>query len=94
VTGRDADRFAFKVPSLRNILKTGPYLHDGSIATIEEMIKVMAEYQLGKNLTDQEIANMVAFFGALTGDLPLAYIAKPELPANGPETPGPYEYDN
>jgi cytochrome c peroxidase len=94
VTGRDTDRFAFKVPSLRNILETGPYLHDGSIATIEEMIQVMAEYQLGKNLTDQEIANMVAFFGALTGELPMDFIAKPELPANGPDTPGPYEYDN
>jgi cytochrome c peroxidase len=94
VTGRDTDRYAFKVPSLRNILETGPYLHDGSIATIEEMIKVMAEYQLGKNLTDQEVANMVAFFGALTGDLPLDYIAKPELPASGPDTPGPYEYND
>lgn len=94
VTGRDADKFAFKVPSLRNILETGPYLHDGSIETIEEMISVMAEYQLGRVLTDAQIADMVAFFGALTGDLPMDYIAKPELPESGPDTPGPYEYQD
>lgn len=90
VTGLDIDRYSFKVPSLRNIAKTGPYLHDGSVASLSEMVSIMAEYQLGKNLKADEVAKIVAFLEALTGDLPLDYIAVPAFPPNGPDTPGPY----
>ncbi len=93
VTGLDADMYSFKVPSLRNIADTGPYLHDGSIESLEEMVSIMAEYQLGRTLTDDEIADIVAFMNALTGEVPTEYIALPELPVNGPDTPGPYEFE-
>ena len=93
VTGLDADTNVFKVPSLRNIAETGPYLHNGEIADLSEVVKIMAEYQLGKTLTDGEVASIVAFLGALTGDVPTDFIAVPELPENGPETPGPYEFE-
>lgn len=93
VTGLDADKYSFKVPSLRNIAETGPYLHDGSVDSLEEMVRIMAEYQLGKTLTDQEVADIVAFLKALTGTIPTDYIAVPEFPASGPDTPGPYEYE-
>ena len=42
----------FKVPSLRNIEKTGPYFHDGQTADLSTAVKMMAEYQLGKQLSD------------------------------------------
>jgi cytochrome c peroxidase len=45
---READMFSFKVPSLLNIAETGPYLHDGSITTLEEMVKLMAFHQLDR----------------------------------------------
>lgn len=93
VTGMEADRYSFKVPSLRNIAETGPYLHDGSVSSLSEMVRIMAEYQLGKDLTDAEVASIVAFLGALTGEIPTDYIAVPEFPPNGPDTPGPYEYE-
>lgn len=93
VTGLDADMYSFKVPSLRNIAETGPYLHDGSIGSLSEMVSLMAEYQLGRTLTDAEVSDIVAFLQALTGTIPTDYIAVPEFPADGPETPGPYEYE-
>lgn len=94
ITGEDADKFAFKVPSLRNIAKTGPYLHNGSITTLEEMVVLMAKYQLGKELTDAQVADIVVFLNALTGEVDMEYIAMPELPESGPDTPGPYEADS
>ncbi len=66
VTNRKRDEFKFKVPILRNIEKTGPYFHDGSIKTLEQAIKIMAEYQLGKQLTDEEVSNIKAFLSSLT----------------------------
>lgn len=82
VTGSERDRFFFKVPSLRNIEKTGPYLHDGSIASLPEMVTKMVEHQTKRDgpLSDEEMANMLAFLSSLTGELPSEYIAKPKLP--------------
>jgi cytochrome c peroxidase len=89
-TQNPADMLMFKVPHLRNIEKTGPYLHDGSITTLEDTVAMMAEYQtqMGKLQQDQ-IADMVAFLKTLTGELPTEYIAEPELPKSGPKTPKP-----
>ncbi|MCO4744922.1 MAG: c-type cytochrome [Proteobacteria bacterium] len=87
LTGNEADNYFFKVPSLRNITETGPYLHDGSIATLEETVKIMGEYQLGKELDDAQVSSIVTFLGALKGTPDPSYIAKPELPESGPETP-------
>lgn len=66
VTKNEAEKFFFKVPSLRNILLTGPYFHDGSIATIEDAVKKMGYHQLNKELSDEEVKSIVTFFGALT----------------------------
>jgi cytochrome c peroxidase len=89
VTGEEADHQVFKVPSLRNIAKTGPYLHDGSIQELDEMIRIMAEYQLGIPVDDAQVAAIEAFLGSLTGSVDAELIAKPELPPNGPDTPAP-----
>jgi len=90
VTKAKADEFIFKVPSLRNITETGPYLHDGSIASLEEIVQKMATHQLAKGeLTPDELSAILAFLGSLKGELPTADIAKPTLPASGPSTPPP-----
>ncbi len=67
VTGREADRHFFKVPSLRNVARTAPYFHDGSVRTLDEAIRLMAKYQLGRELTREETALIAEFLGALTG---------------------------
>lgn len=89
VTKAEEDQFKFRVPTLRNISKTGPYLHDGTIVDLPQMVRLMADHQLGQNLKDQEVADIVAFLEALTGDIPTPYIAQPELPPSGPKTPKP-----
>ncbi|MEQ1570203.1 MAG: cytochrome c peroxidase [Myxococcota bacterium] len=89
VTKNEADKLMFKVPQLRNITKTAPYYHDGSVATLEEAVKTMADYQLGKQLTDDEVKKIVAFLDTLTGELPTEYVAAPALPESGPKTPKP-----
>lgn len=68
VTGREEDRHVFKVPSLRNVALTAPYFHDGSVATLDEAIRVMARYQLGRDLADEEVAGIAGFLGSLTGE--------------------------
>lgn len=70
VTGSDGDQYMFKVPSLRNIEKTGPYFHDGSVESLKESIAIMSEIQLGKKLTEQEVADIEAFLKSLTGETP------------------------
>lgn len=67
VTGEDADRMRFKVPQLRNVAVTGPWFHDGSATTLDEAIRIMARIQLDKDLPDEQVADIVAFLGALTG---------------------------
>lgn len=84
VTQNEADKFFFKVPSLRNIDRTGPYFHDGKVATLDAAIRLMAEHQLGKTLTDQEVAGITGFLGSLTGTIPADYIAMPALPGKSP----------
>jgi cytochrome c peroxidase len=89
VTHNEDEAFFFKVPTLRNIAKTGPYFHDGSVASLEEAVKVMANHQLGRTLTKEEVTDIVAFLGALTGEPPAALTAAPELPASTDATPPP-----
>jgi cytochrome c peroxidase len=89
VTGNPADRGVFKVPSLRNISRTGPYFHDGSVKTLPEAVRVMARHQLGKQLDDAAVNDVVAFLGALEGTVDAKYVAKPALPPSGPKTPKP-----
>lgn len=68
VTGNEADKFFFKVPSLRNVARTAPYFHDGSAATLEEAVAVMAKYQLGRALPPQDLSDIVKFLQTLTGE--------------------------
>lgn len=86
-TKNESDKGFFKVPSLRNITKTGPYLHDGSVSELPVMVRMMAEHQLGKSLSDEDVKSIVTFLEALTGKLPEKLIAAPELPKSGPDTP-------
>jgi cytochrome c peroxidase len=60
----------FKVPTLRNVTKTAPYLHDGSVATLDETIRLMARHQVGRELTDVQVKAIATFLGALEGDPP------------------------
>lgn len=91
VTKSEADKHVFKVPSLRNVAETGPYFHDGSVATLEEAVKKMAWHQLGKELTPNEVASIVTFLKALTSTPSIQVVKKPELPPSGPKTPAPEE---
>ncbi|EDY19305.1 Cytochrome-c peroxidase [Chthoniobacter flavus Ellin428] len=68
VTGREDDRYVFKVPSLRNVARTAPYLHDGSAKTLEEAVTVMGRYQLGERLSPQDVDQIVKFLKTLTGE--------------------------
>jgi cytochrome c peroxidase len=65
ITKDKDDVHFFKVPSLRNVAKTAPYFHDGSIITLDIAVKKMAWHQLGKNLTDDEIKKIVTFLNTL-----------------------------
>jgi len=89
VTGNAAEKHFFKVPSLRNVAETGPYLHDGSLSSLELTVAMMAEHQLGRTLPAEDVADITAFLRSLTGRVDAAYIAKPELPPSGPDTPAP-----
>ncbi len=89
VTKKDTDKMMFKVPSLRNIAKTGPYFHDGSVTKLDTAIRMMAIFQTGKTLTDEQATSIATFLGALTGTIPTDYIAMPTLPPSGPKTPKP-----
>lgn len=70
LTKKDSDKDMFKVPSLRNVAKTGPYFHDGSVKELPAAVKVMAKAQLNKDLTDAEVNAIVAFLESLTGEVP------------------------
>jgi cytochrome c peroxidase len=89
VTKNEADKAVFKVPSLRNIEKTGPYYHDGGVATLEDAVRQMAEYQLGKSLTPEQTRQIVDFLKVLTGKIDPEYIKPPVLPKSTAKTPKP-----
>ena len=80
VTGRSGDRMVFKVPTMKNVAVSGPYFHDGSCADLRQAVHLMGRHQLGIDLSDPEVGAIVAFLGALTGELPRSYIARPVLP--------------
>ncbi len=67
VTGQEQDKFMFKVPALRNVALTGPYFHDGGVASLEETIVMMGDMQLMMKISEAEAAKIAAFLGALNG---------------------------
>jgi len=87
VTGKDADRFNFKVPTLRNVELTYPYFHDGAADTLGESVEIMGRIQLGRHYTAVETAKIVAFLKTLTGDQPV--FSMPLLPPSSDRTPRP-----
>ena len=91
VTGKDADRFKFKVPTLRNVELTYPYFHDGEAGTLSDAVDIMGRLQLGKKFTPGENAQVVAFLKTLTGDQPLFDL--PMLPPSTDKTPRPTPFD-
>lgn len=91
VTGKDADRFKFKVPTLRNVEMTYPYFHDGEAETLTEAVDVMGRLQLGKKFSEAENAQIVSFLKTLTGDQPAFQL--PVLPPSTDKTPQPKPFE-
>jgi cytochrome c peroxidase len=91
VTGKDADRFNFKVPTLRNVELTYPYFHDGAADTLAEAVDVMGRLQLGKTFNKAQNQQIVAFLKTLTGDQP--QFMMPILPPSADSTPRPTPFE-
>ena len=71
----------FKVQQLRNVAMTPPYFHDGSVAELGDAIRIMGKLQLGRDLSDRDIADIKSFLQSLTGEVPAQFITVPTLPA-------------
>lgn len=91
LTGKDADRMKFKVPTLRNVELTYPYFHDGAADTLEKAVDVMGRLQLGRAFRQEEIDDLVAFLKTLTGKQPDFRL--PILPPSTNVTPRPRPFD-
>jgi len=78
-TGKATDAHMFRVATLRNITDTAPYFHNGSVNDLSVAVALMAKTQLNKDLSEDELKDIVAFLGALTGEYP--EITMPRLPA-------------
>jgi len=91
VTGKDADRMSFKVPTMRNVELTYPYFHDGQAQTLTAAVDLMGRLQLGREYTKEENANIVAFLKSLTGQQPQFTI--PILPPSADNTPRPRPFN-
>ncbi len=92
VTGKDEDRLMFKVPNLRNVELTYPYFHDGEAETLTEAVDIMGRLQLGKKLTEEQNAQIVAFLKSLTGEQPTFTL--PILPPSSDKTPQPKPFED
>lgn len=79
-----ADKQMWRVPTLRNVALTAPYFHNGAVKTLDEAVRVMAKTQLDKELSDEDVQNIVAFLNALTGDFPAQLM--PRLPGISGDT--------
>ncbi|CAD5108242.1 cytochrome-c peroxidase [Zestomonas carbonaria] len=91
LTGKDVDRFMFKVPTLRNVELTYPYFHDGAYWDLDDAVDVMARLQLGRQLSKEDIGKVTAFLKTLTGDQPSFSV--PILPPSTPQTPIPTPFN-
>ncbi len=80
VTKKEADKYVFKVPILRNVERTAPYFHDGSVSRLEDAARIMGKIQLGKDLTQEQQESIVAFLASLTGTIPEDDLKIPVLP--------------
>jgi cytochrome c peroxidase len=89
VTQKQEDLYVFKVPSLRNISKTYPYFHDGSVWNLEDAVQIMSKVQLGQALTKDQLEKIVAFLKTLDGEIPKDALEVPVLPPSTANTPKP-----
>jgi len=80
VTKKEADRYVFKVPIHRNVAKTPPYFHDGSVEKLEDAVWIMGKIQLGKGLSKSQVEEIVTFLKSLTGKIPEDALKAPLLP--------------
>lgn len=89
VTKKEEDRYFFKVPMWRNVTRTAPYFHDGSIWDLREAVRIMGRLQLGTQLTDEEVNLIVDFLHSLEGKIPDEALKLPILPPSTLATPKP-----
>lgn len=68
ITAKQSDMHVFKVPSLRNIELTAPYLHDGNAETLEDVVVIMGRTQLGREIKSTDVDLIVKFLKTLTGE--------------------------
>ena len=87
VTDTADDEYVFRASPLRNIAQTAPYFHSGKVWDLKVAVQIMAESQLGEELSDPEADQLVAFLDSLTGTMPA--VTLPILPAETAETPRP-----
>ncbi len=80
VTHAPADLHVFKVPTLRNVAMTGPYFSQGTVASLDSAITLMARHQIGLDLGADQVADVRAWLGTLTGAIPVDYVAQPPRP--------------
>lgn len=91
VTQNESDRHFFKVPTLRNVALTAPYFHDGAAETLDEAVATMARVNLGRDLDATQVASIVTFLNALSGEIPdvaLPVVARPRLAEGSAEGSG------
>jgi cytochrome c peroxidase len=81
VTKNEADKYVFKVPMHRNVEKTAPYFHDGSVDKLEEAIWIMGKVQLNRDLTKVQVEEIATFLKSLTGVIPKEALEIPLLPS-------------
>ena len=68
VTGKEEDKYVFRVPSLRLAPLTAPYFHDGSAATLQDAVRAMIKYQVGRTASAQDVELIVEFINSLVGE--------------------------
>lgn len=89
VTETVDDEYVFRAAPLRNVALTAPYFHSGKVWDLKTAVQIMAESQLGEELTDKQATQIVAFLESLTGEMP--EVVLPVLPAETAETPRPHQ---
>ena len=78
VTGDEADMYAFRTPTLRNVAVTYPYFNNGSVSNLRDAVQLMGQQMLGQDFNETELDELVAFMHSLTGEMPVVTI--PALP--------------
>lgn len=89
VTKVEDDRYLFRSPGLRNVARTYPYFHDGSVWELDRAVEIMGQAQLGNKLGKEDVKSIVTFLNALTGEVPESARRLPVLPVSGQNTPKP-----